>query len=228
MLEVLALAAAAATGCGYDGAVYARGLATDVETRRLAYCEYHLPANRGQRKVLYYSPAGFRIAEKLVSDIDSSVPEVSQEDFRHGEERSARRSNGEWQLIYRERTGQGVEAAKLPAGEVDVVDAGFDTLVRQQWDRLAGGQTVTFRFASPAHGRSITLRAQQQRCEQSMPSALCIRVDLAQPLLRMFAGALNLVYERSSRRLLVFEGVSNLLDARGDSQRVRIEYTYPR
>lgn len=227
MLEVLVLAAAAATGCGYDGATYARGLATDIETSRLAYCEYHLPAKDGQRRVLYYSPAGFRIAEKLLTDIDGPVPEVTQQDFRHGEERSARRSNTEWLLTYRERTGQSAEVATLPAAEVDVVDAGFDTLVRQQWDRLAGGQAVTFRFASPAHGRAITLRAQQQRCEQATPSALCIRVDLAQPLLRMFAGELNLVYERSSRRLLVFEGVSNLLDKRGDSQRVRIEYTYP-
>lgn len=227
MLEVLVLAAAVVTDCGFEGSVYARGVASEPDSGRLLYCEYHLPAQGEQRKVLYYSPQGFRIGEKVLSGIDTPLPEVLQQDFRHGEMRAARRTGGQWELIYRERGGEQSGVEKLSPGQVDVIDAGFDKLVREHWESLARGDSVSFRFASPLHGRAITLRAQRHNCADGMQDALCLRVDLAQPILRLFAGQLNLVYDRSSRRLRVFEGVSNLLNARGESQRVHIGYTYP-
>lgn len=228
MLEVLLLAATTATGCGFEGSVYARGLASEPDSGQLLYCEYHLPAQGDRRKVLYYSPQGFRIGEKVLTGIETPTPQVLQQDFRHGEERAARRTGDQWQLRYRERTGTADEVVGLDSEKVDVIDAGFDNFVRDNWDSLARGEAVSFHFASPLHGRAITLRAQRHTCAADKQDALCVRVDLAQPILRMFAGELNLIYDSASRRLRVFEGVSNLLNSRGDSQRVYIEYSYPK
>ncbi len=227
MLSGLLLVAATVSGCGYEGAVFAQGFASKPETGELVYCEYHLPADGDRRTVLYYAPQGVRIGEKQIVGIERSTPEVMQRDFRHGEERKVSRGTNVLEMSYRE-TGEGAyENAVVPDDAVDVVDAGFDVFIRRHWRGLISGQTVTFRFALPPHGRAVTLRAQRVPCAAQWMDALCIKVDLAQPLLRLFAGALNLIYDRPGRRLRVFEGISNLLDEQGSSQRVRIEYDYP-
>lgn len=227
MLEALALSVITANLCGYDGAAYARGIAVDPRSGKPLYCEYHLPADNGERRVLYYSPDGFRVAEKQLMNVEVPLPQVRQRDFRHGEERRITRDGNGWQLEYRANGSAAPERSELSVNDVDVADAGFDVFVRQRWHELVAGNTLNFSFASPPHGRAIALRAQRDDCKTATGDALCIRVELAQPLLRLFAGNLHLVYDRNTRRLQTFEGVSNLLGMHGDSQRVRIEYTYP-
>ena len=225
-VAVSAVSANAVANCGYDGEVFATGMARDPQSGRLVYCEYHLPEEGSQRRVLYYSPAGHRIAEKELMGVNSTVPGVAQQDYRHGEERIVNPSGGQLELRYRKNANSDWEIEQLSAAEAEVADAGFDNFVRDNWKLLAGGETVSFAFASPVHGRSVRLRAQQIACRQPGEDNLCLQVDLAQPLLRMFAGDLYLVYDRLTRRLSLFEGVVNLLNDGADSQRLQIRYRY--
>lgn len=227
MLELVVALAFSGAGCGYEGAVYAEGRAVDPASGELVYCEYHLPAADDGRRVLYYSAAGHRIAEKTLRGIDSSLPEVKQNDFRHGEQRKITRAGTQLSLQYRESGKAALESERLPLREVEVADAGFDHFVREHWGDLVAGEPVRFDFASPVHGRAIALRAQQSPCPQGQSDTLCLRVEPAAALLRLFAGELNLVYSLGTRRLQVFEGVVNLLDDRGDNQTLRIRYRYP-
>ncbi|SDK12216.1 hypothetical protein [Microbulbifer yueqingensis] len=234
MLNLIgALALNTAVHCGYEGEVRAIGLARQPGSGELVYCEYHLPA-RGQRsRVLYYSPAGHRIAEKKLesrgggSPHNTPRPQVRQQDYRHGEERQVLWKGSVWQLRYRQAGGASWESARLEAHQADVVDAGFDAFVRQNWSRLAAGEPVEFSFASPLHGRAVTLRARKVTCKKGGQGTLCLQVDLAQPLLRLFAGNLYLVYGVGNRQLRTFDGIVNLLDSEGESQRLRIDYHYP-
>lgn len=233
MLSLLAAVAMnAAAHCGYDGEVRVTGLARDPQNGELAYCEYHLPAENDRTRVLYYSPQGFRIAEKTLiasggdSPRNNPRPEVLQRDYRQGEQREIRRRGNRWEMRYRAPGSSAWETAALGDGAIDVIDAGFDAFVRRHWDRLVSGQPLAFDFASPLHGRAIELRARRVACRDSQSGRLCFRVDLAQPLLRFFAGDLYLEYGADSRRLLFFEGVVNLLDSRAESQRLQIDYRY--
>ncbi|WP_226661002.1 hypothetical protein [Microbulbifer aggregans] len=234
MFAWMAAALVAGTSCGFEGEFFARGIATDLSNGQVVYCEYHLPAEPGQagtlsqRQVLYYSPEGNIIAKKTIRRVASPRPDVLQLDLRHGEQRQVQRGDRGWQLQYQSRQGENVRGVVLARDEVDVVDAGFDEFVRQHWDGLLRGDRVAFDFASPVHGRKVGLRARSIPCDEGGSSRVCIDVDVAQPLLRLFAGSLHLQYDDESRRLLVFEGVSNVLDARGNSQKVRIRYDYPR
>ncbi|GAA5524484.1 hypothetical protein Maes01_01041 [Microbulbifer aestuariivivens] len=230
LLVLLAFLISAASGnaaasCGYQGEVFATGLARDPRSGALVYCEYHLPAQGNQRRVLYYSPGGHRIAEKQLGGVNSTIPSVAQQDYRHGEERVLNPRGGQIEMRYREKSGSGWEAEILPSSAVDVADAGFDAFVRNNWARLSAGQSVSFNFASPVHGRAIPLRARKVACTGGA-GRLCLQVDLDQAFLRLFAGALYLEYDPDSRRLLLFDGVTNLLDTRGGSQRLRINYQY--
>lgn len=227
-----AVALASGTHCGYEGEIQASGLARDPENGNLVYCEFFLPTRNDRTRVLYYSPEGYRIAEKTLITAGAEIPrntarpEVMQQDYRHGEERQVVRINGQWELRYRESGEAGWEEHQADDAAVDVIDAGFDAFVRESWDQLSSGQPVEFDFASALHGRAITLRARRARCEGGERNRLCLKVVLAQPLLRLFAGELFLVYGTEQRRLESFEGIVNLLDSSGDSQRLRIDYRY--
>jgi hypothetical protein len=54
-----------------------------------------------------------------------------------------------------------------------------------------------------------------------------VRVEIDSWVLRLFAGSLDVEYDRASRRLLRYRGLSNLTDARGDNPEVEITYAYP-
>ena len=53
-----------------------------------------------------------------------------------------------------------------------------------------------------------------------------MRLELDNWLLAVFAPSLKLVYDKSNRRLIEYEGLSNIPDSGGDRQDVRIIYEY--
>ncbi|SHE72740.1 hypothetical protein SAMN04487965_0522 [Microbulbifer donghaiensis] len=233
MLSLFAAAAlGAAAHCGYEGETQVTGLARDPRSGALMYCEYFLPTENQSTRVLYYSPQGFRIAEKILFTGEteparnSPRPEVLQRDYRLGEEREVRNRDGQWQMRYRASAAADWESALVGQTTIDVIDAGFDAFVRKNWESLLAGDRLEFNFASPIHGRAIALRARKVNCRGNETGKVCLRVDLAQPLLRFFAGDLYLEYSADSRRLQFFEGVVNLLDEQGQNQRLQIDYRY--
>lgn len=232
MFEIFFALVASTAPCGYEGEVQVLGKAYKPGSGDLVYCEYFLPTEKEQTRVLYYTPAGHRFAEKVLhgpasnGNAQTARPDVEQRDFRNGEIREVYRDGDEWQLRYRKSASADWDIDRLPANAVDVVDAGFDAYVSEHWEQLEAGQTTRFNFASPLHGRAVELRAQRVGCEEGDADLLCLQVDLSQPLLRFFADDLYLVYDRERRRLLMFEGVVNVLDERARNQRLQVRYRY--
>lgn len=246
MIELLLAASLAVSGCNAPHRVETEatviGRAVEVEGSTVRYCEYFLPQGSGRMRVVYYAPGepeGTKIAEKqIVGDegpaglLQDTRPQISQEDFRNGEVRQATRTPEGWRLRYREGQDSRYRDDTFSESELDVIDAGFDALVRQHWSELKAGEKLRFRFASPVHGRAIGLRAAATPC-QNPDADLCIRVDLAQAFLRWIAGGeiyLEYIETRDKSgggpRLSRFVGVTNLLDDSGDPQRLKIDYFY--
>ena len=246
MIELLLAASLAVSGCNAPHRVETEatviGRAVEVEGSTVRYCEYFLPQGSGRMLVVYYAPGepeGTKIAEKqIVGDegpaglLQDTRPQIFQEDFRSGEVRQATRIPEGWRLRYRESGRSRHRDDIFSESELDVIDAGFDALVRQHWSALKAGEELRFEFASPVHGRAVGLRAAATPC-QNPDADLCIRVDLAQAFLRWIAGGdIYLEYLEASDkaggdpRLSRFVGVTNLLDDSGDPQRLKLDYFY--
>lgn len=182
------------------------GSAYGVDDGELRYREIHQCSADGERcTVEYRDPSGDMFARKVVDYADSlQAPSLEMQDLRHGE---TVRVKGEAE------------------GEL-VIDAGFDHYVRQRWEQLVKGDTLSFPFLVAGRDKPLQMKASKAASEGCPQERVCFTVALDNWLLSRLLPPIRLEYDAESQRLLQFKGVSNIRDAEGRSQQVRIDYRY--
>lgn len=202
----LAAAAQNATTAELQFTTYVIGTAVELGTGQFLYTEAHAcTEDESDCVVEYHDPEAQLIARKTI-DFSTSLnaPNVVMNDLRLDTQLTA-----------------------TPQPQEDlVVDAGFDHYVRSQWDALAAGKRVKFSFQVLGVDTVLTMRASQQAAASCAPSQLCLLVEVNSWLLGLLADPIELTYDRQTRRLLEFRGLSNIKSARGESQQVVISYQY--
>ena len=229
-MTLLAPAAGAAEGRNVLSSEQAD--ARDPSSGHLVYREQHLLRRDAagrllERLVLYRCPDGRPFARKHMDYRGALLaPAFGLEDARTGYREGLRRTPMP-QLYVRASRNAGERSAPLRGADV-VADAGFDEFVRAHWAALASGHAVPMDFAVPARLRSYRFslaRVGQARIGGEDAMRLRLRLD---GWLAWLAPDMNVAYGLQSRRLLRFEGVSNLADpAGGRNWLVRIEFGAP-
>jgi hypothetical protein len=116
---------------------------------------------------------------------------------------------------------------RLPAREDAVIDAGFDAYVRAHWDALAGPDGRTVPVLVPDRSGWLDFRV-RHRGDGREGATDVRRMRLTLSAWYGFAvPAIDLTYERDTRRLLRFEGLGFVRDREGGHPRVRIEFPDP-
>ena len=210
------------------------GVARDPESRALLYREQHLirraDGKPTERLVLYRCADGTAFARKRVDYRRSmQAPEFSFEDVRLGYAEGLRRTGGGHTVWVRDARGQSERSAALDdAASRLVADAGFDEFIRSQWTTLVSGQSVPLRFAVPSRLQTLGFKVDRQGPQTlGREPAETFRLKLG-GVLGWVAPHIDVAYGRDSRRLLRFEGLSNLRSDDGRSQLVaRIEFAAP-
>ena len=177
------------------------------------------------RLVLYRCAEGAAFARKLI-DYSASVqaPAFALEDRRAGYREGLRRGASGVELYARSRGERSERVAALSAAPA-VADAGFDEFVRAHWALLQAGAPVPLEFAIPARGRALGFELRRlQRARIAGEDAEVFRLRLG-GWLGLVAPHVDVAYAAGSRRLLRFEGPTNLRDAGGKRQlQARIEF----
>jgi hypothetical protein len=117
-----------------------------------------------------------------------------------------------------------VKTVPLPIQKDGVIDADFDAYVRNRWTELSEKQDVSVSFLVPGRFEYLNLRlgGASDGVEDGQPVRhLRMRLDA---WFGAIAPTIDLTYLKSDRRLLRFRGISNIRDAAGKSQVVRIEF----
>jgi hypothetical protein len=213
--------------------IFEEGQARDPRSNELMYLEHHLIRREQDRPtarlVVYRCPDGTAFARKQV-DYRNSVqaPEFSLEDARLDYGEGLRRSRGSETVWVRVGSGATERSAPLAEAAGLVADAGFDEFIRDNWQTLVSGQSVPLRFAVPSRLQAFGFRvASQGSAELDGEPIERFRLRLG-GLLGWFAPHIDVAYGRDDRRLLRFEGLSNLRSDDGKSQLVaRIVFPDP-
>ncbi len=213
---------------------FEEGLARDPESNALLYREHHLvrrvDGQPRERLVLYRCADGTAFARKRV-DYRGSVqaPEFSLEDARLGYGEGLRRRGDAGTVWVREGSGRKERSAALDDARARLVaDAGFDEFIRGQWSALSAGKSVPLRFAVPSRLESLGFKVSRVgQATHAGEAADVFRLRLG-GVLGWVAPHIDVAYGRESRRLLRFEGLSNLREDDGRSQlSARIDFPRP-
>lgn len=203
------------------------GKAYRLDNEQLVYTEEHsyLP---GQRKnVVYKKIDGSIFANKfLVDGITPVAPEFRQKNSLNGETIGLTRSetNSHIILIYKKNFKASEKKKSIEIDASTVIDAGFDTFVRQNWSALATETAIQFKYLVPSRLSTVKLYIQKQTCEAS--DRVCYKISAKNWLIALLSKPIFLEYDMQKKRLLRFTGTSNISDEMGKYQDVDIHYTY--
>jgi hypothetical protein len=200
-------------------------LASALSDGSTLYREEHLirqsDGRLDERLVLYRCLDGSAFARKRVRyGDDPAAPSFQLEDARSGYREGAERTDEGLRVAWT-APGKAEAAALLPPGPL-VADAGFDEWVRAAWDPLTRGQPQSMQFLVPSRLRAY--RFDVSPVDSGDPALQGFRLQLG-GWLGWLAPSINVAYDAQTRRLVRFEGLSNLRDDSGGKPlKVRIEF----
>ncbi len=234
LLALLALFALGTASAAADEVRFARyaGVASDARDADPLYAEEHwLRFEQEQlveRQVLYRCPSGEAFARKRVDyREDPLAPAFALEDARFGYREGLRRSGSSMETFVQRRADATELRSAVPEASRLVADSGFDRFVLRHWEALGRGEAVPLEFLVPSRGSSYGFRVRlQERREVGGVPARVLRLSLGGPL-GWFAPAIDVAYAEADRRLLRFEGLSNIRLTPERNAVVRIEFPQP-
>lgn len=225
-MAALALCAAAAPAGAAATTAERTGYAYELGGNALLYTEQHeetLRNGRVTRSVVTYRDArGEVVATKRLDFSRKAIsPDFRLENSRNGHVEGARR-RGDRVLVYFRKTGDYEyrdERVEPPAGAI--IDGGFDRFIEHQWRRLLAGEEFERPFLVPSMRRFVDFRIY---LEGRSDADVVFVMEPASLLLRVVGGRITVVYDRESRALKRYEGVSNIRDRAGENYEVRVEF----
>jgi len=211
------------------------GTAYTVADGRVAYRELHYPDPElaGLSSRVDYQDADGQVIVSKQLDFSRSLtaPAIDQMDLRTRTRIFTRHEDEQLLAGYQRDAGSVLRTDTLRLRPELVVDAGFDPFVRAHWDTLLAGRAVSAAFFVPSRLDTITVSiapAPRSECARIEGDVLCLMVKPAGMLrvVSWFVEPLRLAYDLDEQRLLMFRGLSNLLDAGGQPQDVVVLFEY--
>ena len=209
------------------------GTAASPDTGETFYIEeYYYDYCAGNDLVLYKETDNALLTWKIISESEiRTAPRIEQFDPRHGEHIKTDWDNGKLVLQYKKNDKTQLKETELTLSKDQVIDAGFDQYVRDNWINLVNFESQEFDYASPPLQSNINLRIKRMDEDQCNSIAedsgqhFCFVAEANNFLFRIFSTPIKLVYG-PDKRLKKFHGVTNILDNNGNNYLAEITYRY--
>ena len=206
----------------YEGTAYAAD-------GHVAYKEEHFVFDDTNsvpsRLVIYRCPSGEPFARKWVHDRESDeAPDFDLQDARSGYREGVRTTGGRREAFVQEKGEPTERIAALPKRADPVIDAGFDAFVRNHWDELGKPGKGRMDFVVPSRLGYMDMRLKEADAGSVDGDPVRHMRLVVDTWYGLAAPTIDLSYGSSDHLLRRFKGLSNVLDAAGKRQDVRIEF----
>jgi hypothetical protein len=203
-----------------------RGVAYDLNSGQLVYSENHREFYESgvhkYSRVSYRDKAGHEFASKVITFYPNKFqPTYELKDSRDGYLEGIKRSGGQAIYYHRRNSKSPLKSKPVKAPPPAVFDGGFDYYVRENLDLICSGKNLSFNFGVP-----VELDFFRFRVARTASGEVCrMNLELDNVVLRQFVKPIKLWYSTKTRRLLKYEGISNINDEKGKSLKVRVVFS---
>lgn len=209
------------------------GRAFDPVSNALLYVEkHHVALNNADRylrsEVDYFSPQGDVFASKTLDFAGSmTAPYIGFVDFRSQRRLSVSHDGVVASLRLSDGNGE-VSSKQIDVPDNLVIDAGFDRLIQQRWESLLKGEALVFPFFAQTRGVLFDFEIVKESVGERRVQFM---VRPQNRFLRWFVDPIQLSYDKSTRQLKRYQGLTNIQRMVGNKLVdeyfvARIEYEY--
>ncbi|MGM0450224.1 MAG: hypothetical protein ACQERE_05315 [Pseudomonadota bacterium] len=211
-----------------------KGTAESLDSGDTVYTEHHRQTGECrdgfwtplEHEVIYRNPEGDTIAEKTIDYGDAPArPSFTLEDQRFGERMEVRNPDDKRVRIEYRSTDGDESSDRVDAPDNGVIDAGFEVMVRQNWQALVeDGERVDIEFLAPTRGKFYPFKAEPAEMDD-LEGEHVFRISVAGWVSSWFVDPIHLAYN-DERQLTDFHGLTNILRNPEDNHRAHIRYEY--
>jgi len=222
-----------------ESTLWTIGTAWTADKSAVLYYEYHFAENPDLQlstRVQYRRADGSVFAEKTIDYSRSlTAPDIQHIDYRNTARITTELTDDTRAAMIR----VGFQAHDSPRyreemlahRETVVVDAGFDPYVRKHWETLVTGESVSAGMLVPSRLDTVRVSLTKTDAGNCDPAATDVYCFVIRPagMLRAVGWLVDPIYigyDQQSKRLKVFDGISNLRDDNGEPQNVLITFEY--
>lgn len=210
------------------------GKAFDLKTGKLVYSDHHKEYFRDGKhdysEIEYRDNTGKVFGKKRIEFYKNPlVPTFETIDFRDGYTEGAVVTGRSVRLFYKRKKEDPLEEKTYEPSLPAVMDGGFDHFVKQNWDEVFAGKRLGFHFLAPVQLDDYKFAVDFIKKDKWKDrDALYLKLEVDNFVLKRVVNPFFLVYDINTKRILQFEGLSNINDENGKSLRVKITYDYPK
>lgn len=125
-------------------------------------------------------------------------------------------------VVWQQPSGD-IKRSNVSISDNLVVDAGFDNLVRQNWDKIVNGETVTFRFLAPTRGTDYAFIVEPAQT-QALNADYVVQIRPDSIFLKFLVDPITLGYNRKGA-LTAYSGLTNVRENTDQNHTATIRYT---
>lgn len=197
---------------------------------QLAYVERHTVVFDGSTIIKslteYLDPEG-KLIGSMRSDYTHSLaaPEFVLQDQRHHSLQGLKWMKNKPE-VFNQETGHGRVARKFLTTnekEVQISGPGLIYFVAANLDKLISKKKLEFQYIIPGRLEAFDFYIKNTAHNKEVAE---FEVGMKSWLMRLFGPRLKLIYDIQKKRLIFFEGLSNLRDSEGKMMSVDIQYKY--
>ncbi len=208
------------------------GQAFELKTGKKIYQDHHQEFYENGKhlySIVEYKDNNGKVFAKKNINFQKAGPkaEFLLNDYRDGYLEGSELVNGKIKLIYQKNKSEEKKEEIIDSPVNAVLDGGFDIFIRKNWDEILEGKKKQFHICAPSQMDCFKFVAFKTKEEIiNGKDAVLIRVELNNFILAALVKPILIHYEKSSKRILQYDGISNINNPEGKSYVVRIVYTY--
>jgi hypothetical protein len=134
------------------------------------------------------------------------------------------KGNNQFDIRYRKSTKSKLKEKSIFVPEPAIVDGGFNYFIKNNWDRILSEEQLNFNFLSVAFQDYFSFRIYRVKQKESSKNAIVLKMESQSALLRMLMNPIYISYDSESKRILKYEGISNIRDLNGSSYKALLQY----